>query len=101
MGAIEHLTIKLSATAAQRLRARIASGNYEDASAVVEEALASLDIDEPIDSLLPTLDQAEVEHWLRTDVVRIYDEMKRDPSRAVPLETAVARFRAERAARGE
>lgn len=102
MEANEHLTIKLSAVTAQRLRARVASGNYQDASAVVEEALASLDtLDEHSDPLVPALDEARIEHWLRTDVVKIYDEMKRNPSRAIPLEDAVARLRLERAMRGE
>lgn len=102
MGAIEHLTISLSAEAARRLHVRVESGDYADANAVMEHALAALDaFDSEIASVLPETDEAEVEQWLRTEVVAIYDEMERDPARGIPLEDVIAQFQAERIARGE
>ena len=99
MGAIEHLTVRLSAAAAQKVRSRVAAGDFADASAMVEQALAALHgggEDAPAEVEGPA-----TEHWLRTDVAAIYDAMKRNPSRGVALADAVAQFRAERIARGE
>ena len=102
MGAIEHLTIALSAEQAAKVRARVAAGGYADESAVVEQALAALEVmDGEFDRIRPPLDQDEEEKWLRTEVVAAYDEMERDPSRGIPLEAVIAQLKADRLARGE
>ena len=92
MGAIEHLTIRLSAESAERLRARIKSGGYVDASSVVEDALEALDTLDDASTELSAADEVEI--------IRIYDEMKRDPSRGIPLDVALAQLKADRTTDG-
>lgn len=60
---------------ADQIPARVASGQYASESDVVAEALRTLE-DRGYD----------VEHWLRTEAVAIYDRMKADPSRGRSLD---------------
>jgi antitoxin ParD1/3/4 len=45
--------------------------------------------------------EAAVDRWLERDVVPIYDAMRDDPARAVPLEAAMDTLRTRHAARVE
>lgn len=69
------LSITLPDGMAAQVRARVASGQYASESDVVIEALRTLEDRE-----------CDVEHWLRTEGVAIYDRMKTDPSRGRTLE---------------
>ena len=40
---------------------------------------------------------ASIEHWLRSEVVPVYDSMKADPKRGIPAETVFAELRARHA----
>lgn len=82
MGAIEHLTISLSAQAAEKLRARVQSGDYQ------------------IAAILPDVGDG-LPDWFRAEVVMACDELDRDPSQAIPIEQVRGRLRADRIVRGE
>jgi antitoxin ParD1/3/4 len=69
------LSVTLPDDLAEKVRARVASGEYASESDVVAEALRTLQDREQ------TLEQ-----WLRTEVVEAYDKMQTDPSRGVSLE---------------
>ena len=70
---------------AAQVRARVASGAYVDESAVVTEALRTLQ----------DRDQS-VEEWLRTEVVEAYDALRADPSRARTADQVLDTLRGER-----
>jgi putative addiction module CopG family antidote len=69
------LSVTLPDDLANQVRARVASGKYASESDVVAEALRTLEDREH-----------DVEHWLRTEAVAIYDRMKADPSRGRSLD---------------
>ena len=69
------INVTLSDDLAERVRARVASGEYANESEVVAEALRTLDDRD-----------RDLEHWLRTEAVAIHDRMKADPSRGRTLE---------------
>jgi len=69
------LNVTLPDDLADQVRARVASGQYASESDVVAEALRTLEDREH-----------DVEHWLRTEAVAIYDRMKADPSRGRSLD---------------
>ncbi len=98
MQAIEQISVMLPADMVARLRARVRAGDFRNESEAVEDALGAA---EASNAILPELNKAEVEHWLRTEVVAICDEMDRDPSRGIPLQQVIVHFEAARAARGE
>ena len=101
MGAIEHLTVALSAEAIGSIRARVASGDYTDEGAVIEQALAALRaLDDDIASTLPEVRDDEVERWLRTEVATIFDEHDLDSSSVLSIDDvrrSLATARRERA----
>jgi antitoxin ParD1/3/4 len=70
------------------IRKQLESGRYNNASEVVRAALRMLEDYE--DSR---------ERWLREEIVSRYEEIQRDPSKAVTLESAVSRFEAKHVAR--
>lgn len=88
MRTTRQLSITLPVKMADGVRLRVDSGDYASESEVIREGLRALDAQE----------QA-IEHWLRTEVVAIYDELKAHPERAVPIEDVraeLARLRRER-----
>lgn len=61
----------------------VKSGTYASANDVIRSGPRALQ------------DQEEaVERWLREDVAPVYDAMKENPERAIPVETVFARLRA-------
>lgn len=50
------------------------------------------------EAILPPIDPQALEHWLRTEVVAAYDELKANPSSAIPVEEVRARIEARRRA---
>ena len=57
--------------------AKVASGDYASVSEVVRDGLRTL----------KSRDDA-IGAWLRGPVVEIYDKMRKDPSRGIPVEEA-------------
>jgi putative addiction module CopG family antidote len=87
------LVVALPDDMADRVRAKVASGEYADESDVVIEALRTLADREQC-----------VEQWLRTEVVQAYDELEADPATGVSFEEvreslAATRRRLEAAAK--
>jgi Arc/MetJ-type ribon-helix-helix transcriptional regulator len=78
----EQLIIDLPSDVADLVRTRMATGKYANESAVIKEAL--------IDTILPPLQAADIDKWIRTEGVRRYDTMRADPSRALTLDEAFA-----------
>lgn len=92
MRSTKQMSITLPVAMAEAVRARVDSGDYASESEVIREGLRALDAQE----------QA-IEHWLRTEVVAAYDELRSHPERAVPIEdvrTELARLRRERKMQG-
>ncbi len=81
-------TLQLSVTVplemAASIKAKVASGEYASESEVVRDGLRALQ----------ARDRA-VEDWLRTDVVTIYDAMKKNPGRRRTVEDVRASLAAE------
>jgi antitoxin ParD1/3/4 len=75
MRTTQQLSVTLPKDMAAQVRAKVASGEYASESEVIRDGLRALQ----------ARDRA-VEHWLRTDVVRAYDALKADPSRALSLD---------------
>ena len=102
MQAVEQISVVLPSDMVARLRARVRAGDFRSESEAVEDALGTAEaVDAQIAAILPEPDEAEIEQWLRTEVVAICDEMDRDPSRGIPIEQVIANLKAARAARGE
>jgi len=76
-------TILLPAELAEEIARLVESGAYPDAGAVVAAGLEALGPSE-----------AEIETWLREEVLPVVDEMDRDPSRAIPAAQVFAELRA-------
>ncbi len=91
MGTTRQLTITLPTELADAISERVASGMYASESEVIQDSLSGL------------LAQDEaLEHWLRTEAVAAYDELRRDPGSGMPYEEfrqELDRLRAERKAR--
>lgn len=68
------LSVTLPDDLAEQVRAKVASGQYASESDVVIEALRTLEDCEQ-----------SVEQWLRTEVVRAYDELEADPASGLLL----------------
>jgi putative addiction module CopG family antidote len=62
------ITITLPAAMAKKVKARVASGDYESASEVIREGLRALDAQE-----------AALEEWLRTEGVKRLQAYKANP----------------------
>jgi antitoxin ParD1/3/4 len=87
------LSVTLPDDLAEQVRAKVASGQYASESAVVIEALRTLQKSEQ-----------SIEQWLRTEVVQAYDDLDADPTTALSLDQvreslAVTRRRLEAARR--
>ena len=88
MPATEKRTFTLPVEQSSFIDQLVESGTYASASDVVRAGLRALQ----------ERDEA-VERWLRDEVAPVYDAMKADPSRGIPVEDAFATVRARHAAR--
>jgi antitoxin ParD1/3/4 len=69
------LSIALPDDIAEMVRVKVASGDYANASEVVEDGLRTL------------LERdGDIEAWLRQEVVPTLEKMHQDPSRLIPIE---------------
>lgn len=75
MRSTHQFTITLPDDLAKMVKAKVMSGEYASESDVVCDGLRALQ----------EHDKA-LEHWLRTEVVAAYDELKADPSRGLSVE---------------
>jgi antitoxin ParD1/3/4 len=88
MAATAKRTFSLPAEQAQFIDTQVASGTYASGSEVVRAGLRALQERD-----------AAVERWLREEVVPVYDAMKADPTRAIPIDKVFAKVRARHSAR--
>jgi antitoxin ParD1/3/4 len=88
MSATAKRTFSLPAEQAEFIDALVESGTYASGSEVVRAGLRALQERD-----------AAVERWLREDVAPVYDAMKADPKRAVPIEKVFTAVREHHAAR--
>lgn len=88
MSETKTLHVTLPMELARLVEAKVASGEYVDESEVVASGLEALvaNEDEPVG------EPAELERWLREEVVPTYEALRRDPSRAVPFAEAKQRI---------
>jgi putative addiction module CopG family antidote len=90
MRSTQSLSITLPHEMAQMVKDKVASGEYATESEVIRDGLRTL-----------AARDAAVERWLREEVAPAYDAHKADPSRALPLDEAMARVRERIAAKGK
>lgn len=87
---MSELTIKLSEEMEGFVRRKVASGEYESSSEVIEEGLRALNRGDD-----------DLERWLQEDVVPTYDRMMRDPSRGFSAADVREELAARRARRND
>jgi putative addiction module CopG family antidote len=91
MRSTQQLSITLPHEMAQRVRAKVESGEYASESEVIRDGLRALEMH----------DRA-LEEWLKTEVAASFDEIKADPSSARSpeqvRETLAAAYRSVQAA---
>jgi antitoxin ParD1/3/4 len=88
MATVQKRTFSLPAKQSRFIDGQVRLGTYASASEVVRAGLRALQERD-----------AAVERWLRSDVTTVYDAMKADPKRAVPMKQAFAAVRAHHAAK--
>jgi antitoxin ParD1/3/4 len=88
MPLVEKRTISLPPAQARYIDALVDAGTYVSASEVVRAGLRALQERD-----------AAVEHWLREEVIRVYDAMQADPARGIPADQVMAALRAHHADR--
>lgn len=79
MSALKETNIRLPEELVDRVRDKVRSGRYESESDVIAESLAALDDRD-----------AELDDWLREQVLPAIEEWEKDPSLAIPMEEAFA-----------
>jgi putative addiction module CopG family antidote len=79
----QKLDITLPNEMAQMVKAKVSSGEYATENEVILEGLRALQVQE-----------RALEHWLRTEVVAAYDELKANPASAIPTEEVRRRLAA-------
>jgi antitoxin ParD1/3/4 len=82
---VEKRTISLPAEHSAYVDSKVASGAYASASEVVRAGLRALQ----------ERDDA-IERWLREDVAKTYDAMKKDPKRGISAKQVFASIRSPR-----
>lgn len=90
MRSTQQFSITLPNEMADAVKAKVAGGEYATESEVIREGLRAL----------LERDRA-IEHWLRTEVVAAYDELKADQSKALTIDevrASLAEARRRRAA---
>jgi antitoxin ParD1/3/4 len=88
MAAKQSLNIALPQDLADMVETKVASGQYPDASAVIDDSLRYL-----------TERDAAVERWLIEDVAPTYDKMKSNPERGLSPDDVRMRLDARAAPR--
>lgn len=81
MRTTQQLSITLPTEMAQKVKARVASGDYASESEVIREGLRALDERDAV-----------VERWLREEVVPTYEAYKADPTNTLSLEEVFERL---------
>jgi putative addiction module CopG family antidote len=89
MRSTQSLSITLPLEMAQMVKEKVASGEYATESEVIRDGLRTL-----------VARDAAMEKWLREEIVPAYEAHKADPSRALPLNEAMARVRERIATKG-
>lgn len=75
MRSTRQFSITLPHEMAEMVRSKVESGEYASESEVIRDGLRALQ-----------LHQRAIETWLREEVTQVYDAMKANPARAVPIE---------------
>jgi antitoxin ParD1/3/4 len=88
MSNIEKRSFSLPSEHAEFIDSLVSSGAYASGSEVVRAGLRALQERD-----------AAVERWLKDEVAPVYDAIKADPGRAIPIADAFAAVRAHHAAR--
>ena len=88
MRTTQQLSITLPTEMAQKVKARVASGDYASESEVIREGLRALEERDAV-----------VERWLREEVVPAYDAWKAKPQDTLSLEEAFERLEERRSVR--
>jgi antitoxin ParD1/3/4 len=83
-------TFSLPPRQAKFIDAQVRAGTYASASEVVRAGLRALQARD-----------AAIEHWLKSEVVPVYDAMKADPKRGILAEQVFADLRARHSARSK
>ena len=83
MAATAKRTFSLPAEQAKFIDSQVKSGGYASGSEVVRAGLRALQERD-----------AAIERWLREEVAPVYDAMKADPGRGIPVQKAFADIRA-------
>lgn len=83
MRTTQQLSITLPTEMAQKVKAKVASGDYASESEVIREGLRALDERDAV-----------VERWLREEVVPTYDAYKANPTDTLSLEEVFDRLNA-------
>lgn len=87
MDGTQDISITLPSDLAEEIEARVRSGAYASVSDVVRDGVRTL-----------MERDADVESWLRAEVLPGHAEYLQDPGSAVPVEDVLARIKARRAA---
>lgn len=87
MPSSEKRTVELPVEQARFIDALVAAGTYATSNDVISAGLRALRTQEE-----------EVEHWLRAEVVPVYDATQADPTRLIPAERVIAELHAHHAA---
>ncbi|HEV2324973.1 MAG TPA: type II toxin-antitoxin system ParD family antitoxin [Terracidiphilus sp.] len=85
MRSTSQFSITLPHEMAQMVRAKVESGEYASESEVIRDGLRALQTQE-----------RAIESWLREQVAPVYDAMKTNPARAVPVQKVRAALAAAR-----
>jgi len=75
MRSTQQFSVTLTNEMAAMVRAKVHSGEYATESEVIRDGLRALQVHE-----------RALDGWLRSQVAPVYDAMKANPSRAVPVE---------------
>ena len=93
MGAIEHLTISLPTTLADKMRASVAAGDYANESELIRDALQLFELDQD------DADAGSDWAFVRTEVLAALAEYDQDPTTGYTIDEVRRRLTAKRAAR--
>jgi len=74
MRTTQQMSVTLPTQMAALIKSKVNAGEYATESEVIRDGVRAL----------LARDHA-IEHWLKTEVAAIYDELKADPSKAIPI----------------
>ena len=92
MGALEHLTIAVPVELADRLRGRVAAGEFTNMDEAVQVALTEFELE-------VSGREADFDDWVRRVVAPAVEANRRDPSRLLTGEQVLRNLAVRRAAR--